>query len=159
MNIIFGTGKAAEEIMKFEKSLQIAYFIDNSEEKQRKNFHGYDVKNPNCILETEYEYIIIAADLHDKDMKKQLLLMGVQEEKIVVFHRYELYISTEKEIDLNRVLSNEILCRGPIPFIKQKIIIENPFRGETYKAKKKERARRIFCKVLSWRRIGYRIRQ
>ena len=60
-------------------------FIDNNEEIQHHSVFGIPVIAPKEIKEYDYDFIIIAIAAYEKEIKAQLLGIGVPEYKIITF--------------------------------------------------------------------------
>ena len=90
---IFGTSNGSQDFLSnfeqedFEK---IIGFLDNDEEKQGKTFFDKKIFSPEEILNTDFDKIIIASSFF-KDIKWDLLNLGVDENKISVSIKREIH--------------------------------------------------------------------
>lgn len=87
--VIFGTGTAAENalIQMDWKKVKLVAVIDNDMKKIGEEFQGKIINNPRNIHNFEFDYIIILSSYY-KNMKKQLLNLGVCEKKILCWYYY-----------------------------------------------------------------------
>lgn len=83
MNVIFGTGVRAENLLYVDDIGNIDYFIDNNPEKIGKEFYGYEVKTPD-EMDTTITKVIISSQKYATEMKRQLLKLGINENKIFI---------------------------------------------------------------------------
>lgn len=83
--LIFGTSKGKDDVEKYLdfNKVTIVGYIDNDISKQKTKLNNVNVYSPNEILNLEYDFIIISSSTFDREMKKQLLSLGVDEEKIL----------------------------------------------------------------------------
>lgn len=112
MVIVFGAGIGAEILISREYELEIGFFIDNDPRKQKKLFWGYDVEAPVAVQNLKYDYIVLASEKYEQEMRKQLLSYGVEKEKIVCAWELEIFNSEEKSTDCIEVES--ALCNVKI---------------------------------------------
>lgn len=86
--IIFGTGLFWENRKKYIiGNSDIVCFIDNSKEKKNTYIDGIKVCSPEMICEYEYDYILIMSS-YFKEMKEQLIGLGVENAKILDLDMY-----------------------------------------------------------------------
>lgn len=94
--IIFGAGNWYKKYKTRLNNLNISAFIDNSAKKQGTYLDGIYIDTPDNIGKYKYEYIILMSE-HYKEMRGQLLDLGVSAEKIIdkdnlgFFERYGIY--------------------------------------------------------------------
>lgn len=81
--LIFGCGKKAKEISRYidKRKNKILCYIDNDAQKVGKEYLGKTVVAPNDIQNLEYDYILIAS-IYWKEMRQQLLELGIERKKI-----------------------------------------------------------------------------
>ncbi len=80
--IIFGTGKKYIENKRYFQNMQIVAFLDNDKEKQGTYVDGHIVDMPENIEAYAYDYVVLAS-IYYKEMREQLLQLGVLPEKII----------------------------------------------------------------------------
>lgn len=89
--VIFGTGTFLENRFdQFDKSDEIVAFLDNDESKAEKKFHSATIispRNVSCCVD-RCDKIILMAEAAP-EMKKQLVGLGVDEEKIWFWGEYK----------------------------------------------------------------------
>jgi len=85
--LVFGTGEYYERFKKWIAKEEIIALIDNSPIKQNTIIDGIIVLSPKEGIQRSYDVILIMS-FYIKTMKKQLLELGVPDEKI--FHFYDL---------------------------------------------------------------------
>ena len=82
--IIFGAGVGGKKTLEnLSVNDLILCFVDNDSKKHGTEICGYKVCKPSDILTMDYDYILIGSMYH-KDIKNQLIGMGVTERRIVV---------------------------------------------------------------------------
>jgi Glycosyltransferase len=86
--LLFGTGDYYERYKKWFLPEDTLALIDNSPEKQNTSIDGIQVLPPKEGLKLPYDAIIILS-FYIKDMKAQLIKLGVKENKI--YHFYDLH--------------------------------------------------------------------
>lgn len=86
--LIFGTGDYYERYKKWFRREEIVALIDNSPKKVNTTIDGVKVMSPEQGVELSYDVIVILS-FYVKSMRKQLLDLGVPEEKI--YHFYDLH--------------------------------------------------------------------
>lgn len=85
--LVFGTGEYYGRFKKWISNEDIVALLDNSPEKQHKLLDGVEILSPEEGITREYDVVIVMS-FYIKEMKKQLLNLGVDEDKI--FHFYDL---------------------------------------------------------------------
>lgn len=93
--LVFGTGEYYERFKKWIAKEEIVALIDNSSAKQHKLLDGVEILSPEEGITREYEVIVVMS-FYIKEMKKQLLDLGVAEEKIYHFYDLRKLVSLEK---------------------------------------------------------------
>lgn len=86
--IIFGTGDYYERYKKWFDKKDIAALIDNSPAKQNTFIDGLEVLAPEEGIQRNYDVIVILS-FYVKEMREQLLCLGVDADKI--YHFYDLH--------------------------------------------------------------------
>ena len=67
----------------------IVAFLDNSAEKQQKEFDGRMVYKPEKIVELEYDYIVLMGKKKfESEMLRQLQSIGIEKEKILTYEEF-----------------------------------------------------------------------
>lgn len=85
--LVFGTGEYYERFKKWIVNEEIEALLDNSTAKQHTVIDGVEVLSPREGVKKDYDVVIIMS-FYIKAMKKQLMELGVPEEKI--YHFYDL---------------------------------------------------------------------
>ena len=80
--IIFGTGDYYQRYKLGFRNMEIIGFIDNNAEKWDSVIDGYRVYSPDSIRNLKYDYVFLVS-IHYKEMRKQLMDLGVSEDKII----------------------------------------------------------------------------
>lgn len=85
--VIFGAGSASLYPMlgMNTDNYEIVGVIDNDSKKWHIEWLGFEVESPNVLENMEYDYIVIS-HIYGKEARKQLLEMGVIEDKIIDFY-------------------------------------------------------------------------
>lgn len=86
--LIFGTGDYYNRYKKWFEHQEIVALLDNSELKQYTMIDGIRVLPPEEGIKLQYDFIIILS-FYVKQMKQQLISLGVCEDKI--YHFYDLH--------------------------------------------------------------------
>lgn len=86
--IIFGTGDYYERYKKWFDKKEMVALIDNSPAKQNTFIDGIEVLAPEEGIQRSYDVIVILS-FYVKEMKQQLIQLGVAEKKI--YHFYDLH--------------------------------------------------------------------
>lgn len=81
--LIFGAGNTAKKITEYidKRKNVILYYVDNDPEKQGKRLFGKTIVNPDIITDVASDYIIIAS-VHWREIRSQLVQMGIDMRKI-----------------------------------------------------------------------------
>lgn len=85
--ILFGTGEYYNRYKIWFKNEEVMALVDNSIEKQGKLLDGIKVISPVQIVNFEYDAVFVMS-FYIKEMKKQLMDLGVKEDKI--YHFYDI---------------------------------------------------------------------
>lgn len=87
--IVFGTGQVSMKLLPIlEKSYHILFAVDNDERKWGTIFGQYMVKSPNEIKENNYN-IVILTTRYAEAIAKQLLKMGISEDRVFFSREYQ----------------------------------------------------------------------
>lgn len=81
--IVFGAGNTAEKVSKYinKRTNVILCYADNDIKKHGKKLNGKEIIDPKFISSMEYDYIIIAS-IYWREIRKQMISLGVDAEKI-----------------------------------------------------------------------------
>ncbi len=93
--LVFGTGEYYERFKKWIAKEEVVALLDNSLAKQHTIVDGVEVLSPQEGITRDYDVVIIMS-FYIKAMKKQLLDMGVADDKIFHFYDLRKLISLEK---------------------------------------------------------------
>ena len=105
--IIFGTGDYYNRFKHWFTGRDVIAVLDNDEKKQGQELDGHPIMAPACIMNMEYDAVIILS-FYVTEMKKQLLYLGVDNDKI--FHFYDLHdLFLKDEEGLKRKTTKSIL--------------------------------------------------
>lgn len=107
---LFGTGQGGRCLNEFiqnssdciEANLVVKGFFDNIKSNQDKEIDGMKVFAPQKECIGMHDYVILASLTHHEEMKKQLLAMGIQEDKIV-FCSYLLKEKLLKSTNIKKI--------------------------------------------------------
>lgn len=81
---IFGTGKRYLQLKdKLRKDIDIIVFLDNDPIKWGKTIDGISVINPKEIMHYTFDFVFLMS-IYQKEMRDQLIQIGVAERKIIV---------------------------------------------------------------------------
>ncbi len=118
--IIFGTGEYYKRYRRWFRNLDVVAILDNDPKKQGSIIDGYRIITPAHIYEYEYDAIVILS-FYVKEMKMQLMGLGIPEDKI--YHFYDLHglFIKEKNATIDHMtkdksillLSHDLLLGGP----------------------------------------------
>ena len=73
MFILFGSGSGAEKVIKYNKKNFISFICDNDKSKWGQNLYGFEIKDPNILLDFEKNKLkIMVASTFYEEIKKQL---------------------------------------------------------------------------------------
>lgn len=81
--LVFGCGEMGKRVYKYVSKTRnrVLCYIDNDPQKWGRGIYGKKIISPDQIAELEYEYILIAS-VYWKEMRQQLLELGVDVKKI-----------------------------------------------------------------------------
>ncbi len=120
---IFGVGLIYQRNKYLFKNYQVEYIIDNAEAKQGSLIDGMIISAPNEVDYDKCSYIIIMVQHYD-EIRKQLLDLGVSEDKIVPYTRLGelldqrvLVYEKNGQLELEEWLSKKISCHQKIVMI------------------------------------------
>ncbi len=106
--VIFGVGRKyryiREKYIDFLQKYDIVAYLDNNEDLWETPLDNSIIMPPRFIQKTEYEKVILMAD-YVKDMKKQLLGLGVPKDKIALWDEF-----------FCKAQQGEFFTYGQIPF-------------------------------------------
>lgn len=86
--VLFGTGDYYKRFSHWFKDCDVVAILDNDEKKQGSLLDGHPVVAPASILDHEFDAVVILS-FYVTEMKKQLIELGVDEDK--VYHFYDLH--------------------------------------------------------------------
>lgn len=109
--LIFGTGDYYNRYKKWFQQQEVLALLDNSEQKQHTVIDGYNVLAPKEGIKLDYDIIVILS-FHVKQMKQQLISLGVDKDRI--YHFY----------DLHQLLGAEVVKRPVQYFLEAEEIVE-----------------------------------
>mgnify|MGYP003168156318 CR=1 FL=1 len=86
--IIFGTGSTSRMVLQgLKDDVNILYFCDNDKRKWNTKYSNKMIISPEKIVETDFDYIVIASQFND-EIYDQLIKLGVCKDKIFEFFKY-----------------------------------------------------------------------
>lgn len=104
--IVFGVGKFYQNKKEvIRKNSEVVAFIDNSIEKQNKDFEGKKIYQVEKITELKYDFIVIMSAKFI-EMRKQLIELGIAKDKIYSWYKYEALIYKNDSIKYEVEFSN-----------------------------------------------------
>lgn len=109
--LIFGTGDYYNRYKKWFQQQEVLALLDNSEQKQHTVIDGFDVLTPEEGIKMDYDIIVILS-FHVKQMKQQLISLGVDKDRI--YHFY----------DLHQLIGAEVVKRPVQYFLKAEEVVE-----------------------------------
>lgn len=80
--VIFGTGECYHRYKSGFKNMDIVGVLDNNVEKWNTYIDGYPIYSPESIQHMDFDYVFLVS-IHYKEMRKQLIELGVSEDKII----------------------------------------------------------------------------
>lgn len=104
--IIFGTGNFYEKFKYRFRYDEIVALMDNDEKKIGTIKDGYEIIEPKCINSYCFDKIVILIYQYET-IKKQLINLGVDEDKIITIDNMESYHKYRKIKYLNKVSKEE----------------------------------------------------
>lgn len=130
--LIFGTGDYYERYKKWFRHEEIVALIDNSPKKVNTTIDGVKVMSLEQGVALSYDVIVVLS-FYVKPMRKQLLELGVPEEKI--YHFYDLYRLVKRKDfaypveyygDAKNLLEERDGKRKPIILLSQDLTLGGP---------------------------------
>lgn len=108
--IVFGLGNIYSKVKKyfFEENVEIAALVDNSQELFGTLVDGYVVDYPKHIRHYQYDYVVITSK-YAIEMRRQLIELGVQPDKILHFREYSGYLPVEVSVPQTDALFPSVL--------------------------------------------------
>lgn len=91
--LLFGTGDYYTRYKKWFAQQDVVALLDNSEQKHHTFMNGVEVLPPEEGIKLDYDTIVILS-FYVKQMKQQLMQLGVEQQRI--FHFYDLHRLFEK---------------------------------------------------------------
>lgn len=95
--LIFGTGDYYNRYKKWFDKQDILALLDNSEQKQHTLIDGIEVLSPEEGVGLKYDSIVILS-FHVKQMKQQLVSLGVDEKRIYHFYDLHQLVTAERAV-------------------------------------------------------------
>ncbi|GEM_PF-1135173 len=80
--LVFGTGGIYQRFKHFFEQMEVIGLIDNDPDKWGTHIDGYNVVSPRDIRKINFDYIFLAS-VYYESMRKQLLELGIEENKII----------------------------------------------------------------------------
>lgn len=116
--IFFGAGNEGIKLIDLLGKDNVAFFVDNDQEKQGSNIQGIPIYNPKKILETHnFNIYITVSNQFVEEIEKQLKNMGIQEYKLACkIPKAELFQPNEKISQLKNHFNKKrcfIIGTGP----------------------------------------------
>ncbi|SDM20656.1 D-alanyl-lipoteichoic acid biosynthesis protein DltD [Sediminibacillus halophilus] len=98
--IIFGCGISAEKIIRVINKLnvKIIAYADNNLDKVGSRINDTPVISPSEIKGKDFDYIIIGS-IYFEEIREQLLNIGIPEERILEYYKYQNFISLRTKLD------------------------------------------------------------
>ncbi|QTN00383.1 hypothetical protein ERJ70_14395 [Sediminibacillus dalangtanensis] len=98
--IIFGCGVSAEKIRRVinNRNVKIIAYADNNIDKVGSRINDTPVISPSEIKSKDYDYIIIGSIYFD-EIREQLLNIGILEERILEYYKYQNFLSLQTKLD------------------------------------------------------------
>lgn len=83
--IIFGTSLGAEKVLRLIDldKVSIIGYLDNAKSKQGRYYNNVKIISPDNLFLYEFDYIILGSVSYRKEMKDQLLTLGINRGKVV----------------------------------------------------------------------------
>ncbi len=148
--LIFGTGDYYKRYKKWFPSKDVLALLDNSEKKQNTQIDGIQVLPPEEGIKLPYDAIVILS-FYVEEMRRQLNLLGVSEEKI--YHFYDLhgllYRDEKKKPEIfygnaKELIGDQRLLKETALFLSQDLELGGPALALFYAAKAlKKQDRRV----------------
>lgn len=127
--VIFGTGKIYQRLKETIRSdVEVLAFIDNDESKQGRIIDNKVIYHPSELSGLEYDYVALFCR-SDKEMKRQLLELGVSYNSILGYDRLYRVLESEPGI-----IDGTIQNRGKKVLIFSHALIFSGAQNVLYKA-------------------------
>lgn len=119
--VVFGTGKSAEKVLQaiHKDTTNLIAYVDNNYNKHGKQYKGKEIIAPFSLMEVEYDYIVIAI-IKYKPVRKQLLEMGIVENKILPYFDNSIIDNN----DVAQILNTSLLLRDYYDYKVEQLKIE-----------------------------------
>jgi hypothetical protein len=84
--LLFGAGSGLSDVLSvLPQDIEIAGLCDNDSKKQGKTILGHRVNAPDSLKELDFDFVLVTARAGNA-MRNQLLEMGVNRDRILLFH-------------------------------------------------------------------------
>lgn len=120
--LLFGTGDYYERYKKWFDKTEVLALLDNSPQKQNKLFDGIRVLPPSEGIKLPFDFIVILS-FYVKSMKKQLLELGVSDDRIYHFYNLGCLIDVKKKRKPVRYYGNPDLLAASGSSRRKKILL------------------------------------
>lgn len=130
--LLFGTGDYYERYKKWFDSTDVLALLDNSSKKQNTTIDGIRVLSPEEGIKLPFDVIVILS-FYVKAMKRQLLELGISEDRI--YHFYDLHrLIYRKEIkkpiqyfgNVKELIEQNNCAKGKILLLSQDMTLGGP---------------------------------
>lgn len=119
--LLFGTGDYYQRYKKWFDSKEVTALLDNAPEKQNTYMDGIKVLSPGQGVRLAYDAVVVLS-FYVKEMKRQLMDLGVPEDKI--YHFYDLHDLICRRRDRKTVdYKKPIRCYGGVEAVKKSAAI------------------------------------
>lgn len=109
--LLFGTGDYYNRYKKWFVRHEIVALLDNAEQKQYTVIDGHEVLPPKEGVQLKYDVIVILS-FYVKQMKQQLISLGVNEETIYHFYDlHQLFIGEKADMPIQYYLDAEEIVK------------------------------------------------
>lgn len=148
--ILFGTGKVYTVFINIynKKKVEIVGLVDNNKSKQGKVADGVKIYAPEKVKELDYDLVIITTAYVDQ-VKKQLTVLGIENEKIKNFYSIYTMMSPFEDAVWNDVLNEKFNSF----FEGQKNSRREIYELKEYQRKNLFLEAKIFVSIMSQNRI------
>lgn len=110
--LLFGTGDYYNRYKKWFERREIVALLDNAREKQHMEIDGHQVLPPEEGVQLQYDAVIILS-FYVKQMKQQLVSLGVKEEQIYHFYGlHQLFSGKKAEMPVRYYLNAEEIIQS-----------------------------------------------
>ncbi len=107
--VLFGTGDYYRRFRHWFRDREVINILDNDEKKQGTELDGRMILPPSAVRDLKYDAIVILS-FYVKEMKEQLLDLGVPEDRIFHFYDlHELFQSEQKTVPVTTTKAKSIL--------------------------------------------------